>query len=108
VKTFFFGSLLLAGVGCMQFQPIGPLAGMMKPKESALPATKKDATPAEPVTVAAERPIPPAMLIQPGDVNQDDPRSAAQKLMSEYEYDRNTTPAPPTTAEISVIPGRSP
>ena len=107
MKTLYFGMLLLAGVGCMQFQPIGPLAGMMKQKESASTATKKDAPPAEPVTVAAERPIPPAILITPGDVNQDDPQAAAQKVMSEIEYDRKNTLAAPKTAEISVIPGRS-
>jgi hypothetical protein len=68
------------------------------------PVVGQDAPP-DPVTVPAPRPTPPALLITPGEVTAENPTAAAQKLMSEFEYDRKTIPEVPRTAEVSVYKG---
>lgn len=96
MKTLFFGVALLSGWGCMNIQPVGPMAKMM-------PAKAKPADPSEPQLVTPPKPTPPASLIQPSDVTDDNPSVAAQRLMSELEADRKTMPAKP--AEVSRIKG---
>ena len=97
MKTLIFGIALVTGVGCMNIQPVGPMAKMMPPKPKA-------ADPSEPQVVTPPKPVPPASLIQPSDVTDDNPHAAAQKLMSELEADRKTMPAT-KTAEVSRIKG---
>jgi hypothetical protein len=106
MRALLFGLLVVGGVGCAQFQPVGPLAKTMGAPKGR-PPSDKDAPP-DPVTVPAQRPTPPALLITPGEVTAENPTAAAQKLMSEFEYDRKTMPAAPKTAEISVIKGGVP
>lgn len=101
MRTLLLGMMLLAGVGCTNIQPVGPLANRMGgPRPAA-----KDADPPEPVAVPAPRPTPPATLIEPGEVTADNAAAAAQKLTNEFEYDWKTLPPPPKTAEISRIRG---
>lgn len=100
MRKLLLGMMLLAGVGCTNVRPIGPLANRMgKPQAAA----NKDADPPDPVTVPAPRPTPPAALIEPGEVTADNAAAAAQKLTNEFEYDWKTLPPPPKTAEISHI-----
>jgi hypothetical protein len=102
VKTTLLGLTLAAAVGCVQMQPVGPLAKVTGTPKGPTPA----ADPAdEPVTVPAPRPTAPAMFIVPAEVSADNPTAAAQKLLAEFESDRKTTPPPPRTAEVSVIKG---
>ena len=106
MKHLLFGLMLLSGVGCMNIQPIGPLAQKMGRPPSGAPLGPGDEAPApEVVTVTAPRPVPPALLITPGEVTPDNASSVTRKLMDEYEYDRKTIPPPSKTAEVSVYKG---
>jgi hypothetical protein len=97
MKSLLVGVVLLSGVGCMNITPLGPMAKVM-------PAKPKPADPSEPQIVPAPKPVPPASLIQPSDVTDDNPNAAVQKLLSELEADRKTMPAN-KTAEVSRIKG---
>ena len=99
MRTLFLGALLLGGLGCTNLHPIGPLAR----GKSHAPTLEKDAP--EPVTIAAPKPVPPAMLIVPGEVTSDNSSSATQKLANEFEYDWKTIPPPSKTAEVSRYKG---
>lgn len=100
MRKFLLGMMLLAGVGCTNVQPIGPLA-----KRMGKPPAAKDIDPPEPVTVPAPRPTPPAALIEPDEVTADTAAAAVQKLTNELDYDAKTFPPPPKTAEISRYKG---
>ena len=90
MRSLLLGMFLLAGLGCTQLQPIGPLShGKGKPPPANL---DKDAP--DPVTVSAPKPVPPALLIVPGEVSSDNASAAAQKLANEYEYDWKSLPQP--------------
>jgi hypothetical protein len=99
------GLVLTAGVvGCMGFQPTGPLAkpGGGKAGKAKF-ADQKDADlPPEPITVPAVKPTPPVNWVDPSDVSHD-PAAALQKLAGELEADQKTIPTPPKTVEISRI-----
>ena len=101
MKSFFVALLLLGSLGCMNLQPIGPLArGKGLPPKGSL-----DADSPEPATTPAPKPVPPAMLIVPGEVSSDNASSAIQKLDNEFEYDWKTLPSPSKTVEISRYKG---
>ena len=104
MKALYASLILLASIGCTQFQPIGPLAGAMKGKGSTAPPVEKDQGPPTPTIVSAPRPVPPAMLIVPEDVTSNNPNIAIQKLQDEFEYDAKMTPAA-KTSEVSVVRG---
>ena len=104
MSKLFLGLVLVGGVGCLNVQPIGPLAKHGSARPAANENRDKDVPP-EPVVVPAPRPVPPAMLIVPGEVTADNAAAAAQKLGNEFEYDWKTLPPPPKTAEISRIKG---
>ncbi len=95
MKTFTLGLLLLCGFGCTSIQPIGPFAG-----SNALPPGADPDLPAPP-TATVRKPVLPAMLIVPGDVNAENATEAAQKLANEFEYDWKSLPPPSKTAEVS-------
>ena len=101
MKLFLAGMLVFGSVGCMNLQPVGPLAPKRPPAKEK--ADERD--PDDPVTVPAPKPVPPAILIEPEQVNSDNVESAAQKLANEFDYDRKTMPSVPKTAEISRIRG---
>jgi hypothetical protein len=95
MRTFALAAILLTGFGCTNIQPVGPLA-----KHKHAPAAK-DADIPEPPAATAQKPVPPAVTIVPGEVNSDNAGTAAQKLAKELEYDWKSMPPPPKTAEIS-------
>ena len=101
MKKILLGMVLIGGIGCMNIHPVGPMAKMMPPPK-AKPAA---VDPGEPQMVVPAKPVPPASLIQPSDVTNDNPHVAAQRLMSEFEADRKTMPPPNKTAEVSRIKG---
>jgi hypothetical protein len=106
MRTLLAGLLLLGGLGCTNVQPIGPMAKWQQ-KKGHLPAAGKadrDAAP-EPVTVAAQRPTPPAVLITPGEVTADSSAADVQKLKNELEYDQKTALPPSKTVEVSRVKG---
>ncbi|MBX9578830.1 MAG: hypothetical protein K2X87_00855 [Gemmataceae bacterium] len=102
MKTTLLGLTLAAAVGCVQMQPVGPLAKSIGTPKGPAPAAAAD-DPADPVTVPAPRPTAPALFVVPAEVSADNPAAAAQKLMAEFESDRKSTPAP--RPEVSVIKG---
>ncbi len=102
MKAFYAGLILLASIGCTQFQPIGPLAGAMKAKAPAAPPAEKDQGAPTPTIVSAPKPVPPAMLIIPEDVSPNTANASAQKLEDELAYDNKTIPAA-KTSEVSVV-----
>ena len=97
MRTLLLASLILCGVGCTNVQPMGPLSRSKPPAEAADP----DLPP--PPSATAMKPVPPAMLIVPGEVNSENASAAAQKLANEFEYDWKTLPPPSKTAEVSRI-----
>ena len=108
MTRFFLGTLLAASlttVGCMGFQPVGPLA---KPGGGKSVGKRKDTKetdlPPEPVTVPAVKPTPPVNWVDPTDVSLD-PRGSVERLMREYEADQKTISTAPKTAEISIYKG---
>ena len=103
MKYFTLSAILLAGLGCTNVQPIGPLAKHSHKK----PSTPEDPDiPPPPSSMAtAQKLVPPAMLIVPGEVDSDSAAAAAQKLTNEFEYDYKTLPPPSRTAEISRYKG---
>lgn len=96
MKTLVLATILLAGFGCTNMQPVGPLA---KPAQQTAP-TDPDIPP-PPSASTAQKLVPPAMLIEAGDVNADTADAAARKLANEFEYDWKTLPPPSKTAEVS-------
>ena len=95
--------LFLGASGCLNVQPVGPMAHLMKSK-APTPGRGEPATSPDPVTVAASRPVPPAILIVPEEVTTENASSATRKLLDEYDHDRKTVP-PTSTAEVSIIKG---
>lgn len=100
MRTLLLALPLIAGLGCTNMQPIGPLA---KSKPPAKGAAADPDIPPPPSESTARKPVPPAMLIVPGEVNTDNASAAAQKLANEFEYDWKTLPPPSKTAEVSRI-----
>lgn len=100
MKAILFGLVVAAATGCVQMQPVGPLAKSTGTPKGG-PAKDDD----DPVTVPAPRPAAPAMFIVPAEVSSDDPGAAARKLMAEFESDRKTLSTGPRTAEVSVYKG---
>lgn len=92
---FLLLAALAGSVGCTGIQGTGPFF------KSAPPAAAPDAPPAEakapaPALTAGGRPVPPAILITPGEVAPDTAAAAITKLGNEIEYDlKNTPPAAP-------------
>ncbi len=104
MKAFSASLILLAAIGCTQFQPIGPLAGALKAKPPAAPPVESQIHqgPPTPTIVSAPKPVPPAMLIIPEDVSANNPNAAAQKLEDELTYDNKTIPAT-KPSEVSIV-----
>jgi hypothetical protein len=96
----------LGGAGCLHVQPVGPMAKMLgtDPKPGPIVPGAKPA--AEPVTVPAPKPVPPAMLVTPGEVSDQNPQDAQKKLIEELEQDRRSLDAMPRPSEVSVYKGR--
>ena len=101
-RTILFAAVLMTGIGCAHIQPVGPMAKMFPPKEK-----KDDALAMEPIVTQAPRPVPPAMLVTPGEVTEGNYQQAIDKLKQEMEQDRRSLESMPRTSEVSVIPGRS-
>src|SRR5204862_41548 len=97
-------AVILSGAGCLHVQPVGPMAKMLgsDEKKSNLGGKPID----EPVTIPAPRPVPPAMLVTPGEVTDQNPQHATKKLMEELEQDRRSMEALPRPSEVSVVKGR--
>jgi hypothetical protein len=96
MNKLLLASILLAGLGCTNIQPIGPLA-----KGKKAPPTGKELVEREAKTVAAPKPTPPAILIEPNEVTAENAAAAAQKIANEIDYDTKSMPAPSKTAEVS-------
>ena len=105
MKTLLFGLALVAAAGCMSARPVGPLAKVMKPAKAPAPSPEATATAPEPDAAPARRPTPPAILITEAEVSPTNPSAAAEKLMSEFEYDRKSALPAPRTAEVSRYKG---
>lgn len=87
-----------AALGCTSISPFGKSAAE---KTDAPPAEAKATEPAPVPTATGGRPVPPAILITPGEVAADNPAAAATKLGNEIEYDLKNTPPAPNTPIIS-------
>jgi hypothetical protein len=93
--------LTLSGAGCLHVQPVGLGAKMIgvDEKKSNLGGKPVD----EPVTVQAPKPVPPAMLVTPGEVTDQNPQHATKKLMEELDQDRRNMEAMPRPSDVSVL-----
>lgn len=99
-----FAFLLLIGpIGCVNVQPVGPMAKMLGDKPLlAVPKKSTKAAEANAALPPAPAPTPPAELVVPDEVSSDNPQAAAVKLQTEFETDRKTMPTPSRTAEVSI------
>jgi len=85
----------VAAVGCTGIQTAGPLSKWMGgAKTHAVPEAKD-------VAAAPGRPVPPAILITPGEVAVENPAAALTKLGNELDYDLKNTPPAPKTPIVS-------
>ena len=100
-RLILIASLAMLGIGCTTIQPVGPMAKMFPPKEK-----KEEAAALEPIVTQAPRPVPPAMLVTPGEVTEGNCQQAIEKLKQEMEQDRRSLEAMPRTSEISVLRSR--
>ncbi len=100
-RLLLIAAFAFTGLGCATIQPVGPMAKVFPPKEK-----KDEATIPEPVVTQAPRPVPPALLVTPGEVTEANYQQAIDKLKQELEQDRRSLEAMPRSAEVSVIPGR--
>jgi hypothetical protein len=89
-----------SGLGCMTFRPVGPMKTVFPP------VAEKDEASAEPVLTRAPRPVPPALLVTPGEVTEGNYRQAVEKLKQELEQDRRSLESMPKPADVSVVKGR--
>lgn len=83
-----------AAVGCTGLQTPGSLAKLMGAKTDAPPESKD-------VAVAPTRPVPPAILITPGEVAPENLSASLTKLGNELDYDLKNTPPAPKTPIVS-------
>jgi hypothetical protein len=100
--------VLLPGLGCVHLQPVGPFAKDLAGSAPTSPATgvtvttPTDAAP-KPIIQPAPAPVPPALLVTPGEVTEANHADAVRRLIEELEADRRSTEAIPRPAEVSVI-----
>jgi hypothetical protein len=93
----------VSSVGCMHFQPIGPLAEMQGlPANPALGEKPTVPTP-EPIIREAPKPTPPAVYISPSDVTPSNAAESMKKLQQELDTDRRGIDAMPRYAEVSNV-----
>ena len=96
MKTFLFGLVLVGGAsGCLNVQPVGPLAKITGAPKGK-PLTKDDL---EQATAPAPRPVPPAMLVTPGDVTAENADEIVRKSMVELQTDGKSTANVPLVSE---------
>jgi hypothetical protein len=94
MKTFLIGLLLIGGAsGCLNVQPVGPLSKITGTPKSK-PLTKDDL---EQVSASAPRPVPPAMLVTPGDVSAENADEIVRKSKLELQTDGKST------ANVSLV-----
>ena len=103
--------ILLGGVGCVHYQPVGPLAKQMggsrggpEPSNGVRVMPAQDAA-AKPILPAAPPPSPPSVMVTPADVSEANIQQAVQRLTEEMDADRKNTAAMPRYAEVSVVKG---
>ncbi len=96
----------LSGAGCLHVTPVGPMAKMLGSDEKKSNIEGAKPAPTDPVTVPAPKPVPPAMLVTPGEVSDQNPQDATKKLMEELEQDRRSMEAMPRPSEVSAYKGR--
>jgi len=96
MRTLILGLLLVGGAsGCLHVQPMGPLAKITGTPKGK-PLSKDDL---EAASVPAPRPVPPAMLVTPGEVTAESADDAVRKLMNELQTDGKTTANVPLVSE---------
>ena len=100
IRTILLAALASFGLGCTTIQPVGVMTKYFPKKE-----VKEEAA-VEPVVTQAPRPVPPAMLVTPGEVTDGNYQQAIEKLKQEMEQDRRSLETMPRTSEISVLNGR--
>jgi hypothetical protein len=99
MKLLLIGLLLLSGFGCTNLQPAGPLS---KHKKDAAPTEPADPDiPPPPAANSSAKLVPPAITIEPGDVNSENVSASIKKLTNEFDYDWKSLPPPSKTAEVS-------
>ncbi|MFO0935432.1 MAG: hypothetical protein U0798_02820 [Gemmataceae bacterium] len=94
-------SIAMLGIGCTTVTPVGPMAKMFPPKEK-----KGVQETVEPIVQQAQKPVPPALLVTPGEVTESNYQQAIEKLKQEMEQDRRSLEAMPNVSEISTLSGR--
>lgn len=85
--------------GCVTITPVGPMANIFPSKKAA----EEAAMPTEPIIQPAPKPVPPAMLVTPGEVAENNITGAMDKLKQELEQDRRSMENMPKSSEISVL-----
>jgi hypothetical protein len=106
--------VLGSGVGCVHFQPIGPLADSLAGSPAPVRQTAgkgttvtaaKDAS-AMPMLPDAPPPPAPTFLVTPGEVTEANHQNSARRLLDEMEADRKAMESMPKYPEMSIIRSR--
>jgi hypothetical protein len=104
------GMVLIAACnsGCVTLQPIGPFAeqlgGAPAPHQPSNAVRVTDQPDRAVHLPPAPPPVPPAILVSPGDVGEMTPQQAADKLREEMNADRKALERMPRYAEVSRLP----
>lgn len=101
-RTILLAAVIGLNFGCTSIQPVGPMAKVFPPKKDK----KEDEVTPEPIVQQSPRPVPPAMLVTPGEVTEGNYQMAIEKLKQEMEQDRRSLESMPKPSEVSVLPGR--
>lgn len=108
--AIFAAAVGFSATGCLHIQPVGPMAGAFGPgKPPTAPGVKvtppKDAPAGGPVLQQPPPPLPPAILVSPGEVSQSNYPDAMARLKEEMRSDRQAMDSMPRYAEVSVVKG---
>ena len=113
MKSIALGFVLVgmaSGLGCVHMQPVGPFANSLRSPTGPAPRGNAESTsakvPALPVLQPPPAPVPPALLVTPGEVTEANHQQSARRLVDEMEADRKAMETMPRYAEVSVIKAR--
>lgn len=111
IRTLGLASALLVGVGCMNIQPVGPMAATLGVQEtSQQPRALTAAAPEEPAAVPEMLPAPPpaapSFLVTPEEIDASNADEMIQRLKRELETDRKAIDEMPNYSIVSRLSSR--
>jgi hypothetical protein len=107
VRKLLLGTLLLLpAVGCMSFRPVGVLDPNGDAKKAVGPEGMRAIDAAAGRIPDGPPPPAPVQLINPADIDADDPAEAVRKLSEEIDADRKAVEQFPNYPKVSHVKQR--